>query len=649
MHVGKIIKIPNIAMRIGISFLVVALLPLLIVSLRAFYLSEQILNDEVMARLSAITDSKAHQIELFFSEEQEHISLLGRNPDIHAALKLFTEAFVKDGVDSSSYNTADETYRSLFTYFKQSFGVHDLFLISPAGDIVFSVLREEDFATNLKTGPYRDSALAKTVSQVEVTGKTILSGFRPYAPSQSPAAFIAAPIEDEGQLVGVIAIQLSIDELQGLAMDYTNLGETGEMVLASRSEDRAEFIAPLRHDPGAAFHRSVLIGSSEALSTQYAVQGQDGAGFSIDYRGRETLAIWRYLPLLQLGMVVKIDRDEAFARVMQQRYWTLIVMLVTLSVVVAMVLWLSRYISAPIGKLAKASTRIADGDLSVAIDIDTQDEIGQLADSFKQMLVSQREVARQAETIATGAVSKAEMKVRGENDLLGVSMNRMIGMFKEVVAQANVIAQGDYTADIAPRSDNDELSIALRTMTITLREISEENRKQDWFKTVRNELNDRMRGELDIKTLAHNIITYLAECLNVQIGALYLADEGGHFLQLTGGYAYTRTEDFSTRIRIGEGLAGQAAQEKKMMVVRSLPPDYVRIGSAIGDGLPRNVLVAPFLHEGKLSGVIEFGTFQELTDIEMELLQTVTDDIAIAFFSVQARDRLQELLDAGIA
>jgi len=153
MHVGKIIKIPNIAMRIGISFLVVALLPLLIVSLRAFYLSEQILNDEVMARLSAITDSKAHQIELFFSEEQEHISLLGRNPDIHAALKLFTEAFVKDGVDSSSYNTADETYRSLFTYFKQSFGVHDLFLISPAGDIVFSVLREEDFSTNLKTGP----------------------------------------------------------------------------------------------------------------------------------------------------------------------------------------------------------------------------------------------------------------------------------------------------------------------------------------------------------------------------------------------------------------------------------------------------------------------------------------------------------------
>jgi len=645
MNVGRIIIIPNIAWRIGISFLVVALLPLLIVSLITFYHSEQILNDEVMARLSAITDSKAHQIEFFFSEEQEHLSLLSRNPDIHAAVKLFTEAFVKGGEDSSAYNIVEETYRSLFTYFKQSFDAHDLFLISPAGDIVFSVLQEEDFGTNLKTGPYKDSALAKTVSQVEVTSETILSGFSPYAPSQGPAAFIATPIKEEGQLTGVIALQLSIDELHELAEDYTNLGETGEIVLATRDEDRAEYIAPLRHDPGAAFHRSVVIGSPESLPAQYAVQGQEGAGFSVDYRGREILAIWRYLPSLQLGMVVKIDREEAFARVMQQRYWTLIVMFATLAVVVAMALWLSRYISAPIGKLAHASTRIADGDLSVAIDIDTQDEIGQLADSFKQMLVSQREVARQAEIIATGAVSKAEMEVRGENDLLNVSMNRMIVMFKDVVAQANVIARGDYTVDITPRSDNDELSIALRAMTVTLREISEENRKQDWLKTAQNELNDRMRGEQDIKTLAHNILTYLAECLNVQIGTLYLADERGNFLQLAGSFAYTRTEDFNARIRIGEGLAGQAALEKKMIIVRNLPPDYVRIGSAIGDGLPRNVLVAPFLHEGKLSGVIEFGTVKELTDIEMELLRTVVDNIAIAFFSAQARDRMQELLE----
>jgi len=645
MTVSNIFASPNIALRIGISFLVVAVLPLLLISLLTYQHSEQVLNEEVMARLQAVTTNKVHQVELFFSEEQQHLSLLKQHPDIHIALKQLAEAFEEGGAESLAYNIVEETYRSLFTYLKQLFGAHDVFLISPVGDIVFSVMHEADFGTNLKTGPYKDSGFARTASQAEITNETIVSGFSRYDPSQGPAAFIATPFEDRGKFAGIIAIQLSIDELHELAEDYTNLGETGEIVLATRDEGRVEFISPLRHDPGAAFHRSVDIGSTDSLPIQSAVQGQNGSGFTIDYRGKETLAIWRYLPALELGMVVKIDKDEAFARIIKQRYWMLIVVLVVLPVVLAIALWLARYISNPISKLAHASNRLAEGDLSVEIDIDTQDEIGRLAGSFKQLVESEQEVARQAEIIATGAVSKAEMIGRGENDLLGVSMNRMIGMIKDVVAQANTIAGGDYVTEIKSRGDNDELSIALRAMTATLREVSEENRKQDWLKTTQNELNDRMRGELNIKKLAHNIITFLAECLNVQIGVLYLADEGGNFLQLVASYAYTRIDCFNARSSLGQGLAGQAAQEKKMISVSNLPPDYVRIGSAIGDGLPRNVLVVPFLHEGKLCGVIELGTFRECTETEMELLQTVTDNIAIAFFSAQARDRMQELLE----
>jgi hypothetical protein len=76
-------------------------------------------------------------------------------------MKDCTDTFGKDGVNSAAYNIVDETYRSLFTNFKQSFEVHDLLLISPAGYIVFSVLHEDDFATNLKTGPYKDSTVKR--------------------------------------------------------------------------------------------------------------------------------------------------------------------------------------------------------------------------------------------------------------------------------------------------------------------------------------------------------------------------------------------------------------------------------------------------------------------------------------------------------
>ena len=117
MHVEKIIKIPNIAMRIGISFLVVALLPLLIVSLLTFYHSEQILNDEVMARLSAITDSKAHQIELFFSEEQEQyenaVKLLDKYEQLFGANLDSLIAYARLLDKQGSQDAATEKYKAI--------------------------------------------------------------------------------------------------------------------------------------------------------------------------------------------------------------------------------------------------------------------------------------------------------------------------------------------------------------------------------------------------------------------------------------------------------------------------------------------------------------------------------------------------------
>jgi len=84
MTVSNIFASPNIALRIGSSFLVVAVLPLLLISLLTYHHSEQVLNEEVMARLQAVTTNKVHQIELFFSEEQQHLSLLKQHPDIQS-------------------------------------------------------------------------------------------------------------------------------------------------------------------------------------------------------------------------------------------------------------------------------------------------------------------------------------------------------------------------------------------------------------------------------------------------------------------------------------------------------------------------------------------------------------------------------------
>lgn len=70
---------------------------------------------------------------------------------------------------------------------------------------------------------------------------------------------------------------------------------------------------------------------------------------------------------------------------------------------------------------------------------------------MQKMTTTLREVGNVAEIIATGAVLDAKVEIKGKDDILGNSMNSMIEMFKDIASQTDILAQGDYLADIAPR------------------------------------------------------------------------------------------------------------------------------------------------------------------------------------------------------
>ncbi len=92
--------------------------------------------------------------------------------------------------------------------------LYDLFLISPVGEVIYTVEKEPDFATNLRTGPWRGSGLARAFeAALAKAGKDQVhfEDFEPYEPSNSaPAGFLAEAVKDEnGQVLAVLAVQLS--------------------------------------------------------------------------------------------------------------------------------------------------------------------------------------------------------------------------------------------------------------------------------------------------------------------------------------------------------------------------------------------------------------------------------------------------------
>ncbi|XCN75320.1 MAG: response regulator [Candidatus Electrothrix aestuarii] len=212
------------------------------------------------------------------------------------------------------------------------------------------------------------------------------------------------------------------------------------------------------------------------------------------------------------------------------------------------------------------------------------------------------------------------------------------------IVQAAGIADSIAAGDFHRRLDmqrSDEIGQMADALDRMVEKVSENFQE----KAAMADLSDQMRGEQDIPTLSMHIANHLAKFLRAQMASLYLVDHDGETLTLKGSYAFHKRKGLNSKIRMGEGIAGQAAFENNMISVTDLPEDYVRINSTLGDAAPCNILAIPFSHEEKVLGVLEFASFTEFSDEQMDFLGNVTEHIAIAFRSAQNKQDVQKLLD----
>ena len=365
--------------------LVVSLCPFGIMSYIIYRIAEDTIHQDVLANLSAIRDIRAQKMQAYMFERKRDVTTLSHIPDIADAISTLRRVVKTHGIDSPEYRAVDESFRPRLTYL-MSTGYVNLLLVSSDGEVVFAVNKTDHLGSNRVTGPHKDCVVARTADRVQLLLAVYISDFEYDQDSDRPAAFIGAPVvTGDGTIAGAILLQLSNQEISDLVQDYTGLGQTGEVVLAVQKDQEAVFIAPLRHDPDAAFTRRVSIGSSEALPIQKAVQGYMGAGYSVDYRGKEILAAWRNLSSLRWGMVVKIDENEAFHSIDFLRRFSLWIALVIIVLVGIITPIISRSISGPVVSLTRVTQEIAAGDLTKRVEVRTRNEIGTLADSFNTM------------------------------------------------------------------------------------------------------------------------------------------------------------------------------------------------------------------------------------------------------------------------
>jgi class 3 adenylate cyclase len=323
-----------------------------------------------------------------------------------------------DPGDGSAYSKIHAIYHPVLRRSASVLGFYDLMMVDPRnGRIIYTVAKEADFATSLQAGPYRHSNLAIAAARCREAADvslTCVEDFADYLPADgAPAAFMAAPIVDQGNVVGVLVAKLSIDEIDRIVTGNRNwrhegFGTTGEAILVGpdylvRSAPRLFFenrdlYFELLEKGGSTpqndiddIHRydsPVLQEHIDNKATRAALGGVEGTGIVVGNRGVPTLTSWGPVdvPGLKWAMIAKIDQSEAFAPIQQLERELVIVGIIALLVVVVTGAWLARSLLGPLQELTTGVNRFAGGDYGAKVPVRSADEIGQLCLAFNSMV-----------------------------------------------------------------------------------------------------------------------------------------------------------------------------------------------------------------------------------------------------------------------
>ena len=178
-----------------------------------------------------------------------------------------------------------------------------------------------------------------------------------------------------------------------------------------------------------------------------------------------------------------------------------------------------------------------------------------------------------------------------------------------------------------------------------LRKSEKTTADKNWTLTGSGNLAQVMQGNLLMQELGQSIINHFVTYLNGNIGAMYVANDVESTLHLTNGYALSKAKKNIASIRFGDGIIGQVATEKKLIVLENIPTENFIIDSGMGEIYPPYILIAPILYENRTVGIVELGSMQSFTTIHKEYINHVMDSVAIAITSAYAREKVKELLE----
>ncbi|MCR9177447.1 MAG: methyl-accepting chemotaxis protein [Alphaproteobacteria bacterium] len=449
---------------------------------------DQEMSDTIERGLENVSQGRAKDLGAYFGSIEEDLVSLAASPlatdgvqdfarawnefPAGTAEEILQSAYITDNPNpngekenldkapgDASYDVLHGKFHPAYRTFLRTKGYYDIFLFDLDGNLLYSVFKELDYATNLNTGQWKDSGLGEVFRAAAADPREVhFIDFAPYEPSYgAPASFISTGIYNRlGQAVGVLAFQMPIERINELMQSPLGLRETGDTAIVGADGLR-------RSDSRFATESGILKDRFDIDGLE-KTQAEGGGYFSFEIDGVEKIG--QIAPFdfhgTRWSVLAYFDRDEAFAASENLQLTIVIVSVIIMGVVLAVGLLFSRSITTALGGMIGVMGKVADGDYGMEVPNRTRaDEVGDIAralDTFRangaeserlrtaqenQRLQAEKErvaaLMKMAETVERDAGASVD-RVAEQTTLMGQEAEAMAGSAEQVEEMSQMVA-----------------------------------------------------------------------------------------------------------------------------------------------------------------------------------------------------------------
>lgn len=419
---------PSIRAKLLAAFITIGIALTMTISSLSYFTARNALEREAFAGIQALRESRINQIRLWLDTNRRDVAVLAENPTVVTAYRAFRTAIdsgdgvygqsrlerlngihsayinqpdLLDAADQSIYSAAHHRFHPFFAETQQLYGYEDILLTSITGEVLYSVAKHSDFASNLYMDGFKEPILTEAIGVVLENQAVGFSDMVYYEPAGKPIMVLGAPVYFNNTIFAVLLVEVPAQSLNEILLVEEGLGQTGETYIVGKDgkfRTQSRFVDQFG-EQSTSLNQNVVV---DTKAVREAFRGNVDTQIVEDYRGERVLSAWSPLVLqapsredpegIVWAIVIKKDYSEVVAPAQELLVSLIAVGLILILGLFVVAFLLANQISRPIRRLTQIAERVSMGDLDEHVEVNTRDEVGILAEAFNSMTIQLREL-----------------------------------------------------------------------------------------------------------------------------------------------------------------------------------------------------------------------------------------------------------------